>query len=98
LDYIDRSRKLQGSGVVAGIEDVQILILLDRKEEALTRLQRAVAAGWRFYSFGLRVALYDPLRDDPRFQAAVAVIEEDLAEQLAWYDENRDMPLESMSL
>jgi len=99
LGHIERRRKLQGAGFVSGIEDVQILMLLDRQDEALTRLERAVAAGWRFYSFGLRVgALYAPLRDDPRFQAVLAFLEEDLAEQLAWYDKNRDMPLESMSL
>lgn len=98
LDYIDRRRKLQGSGFVAGVEDVQILLLLDRPDEALDRLSRAVASGWRFFSFVLTQSTFDAVRDDERFQSAYTAVENSLSEQLAWYDENRDMPMESMRL
>ncbi|MDP5052295.1 MAG: hypothetical protein NWP69_00780, partial [Congregibacter sp.] len=98
LDFIDRRRKLQGSGYIAGVEDVQILLLLDRPDEALDRLGSAVASGWRFYSYILTQSIFDPVRDDARFQSAYATVEKSLSKQLAWYDENRDMPMESMSL
>ena len=97
--YIEQRRKLQGAGYVAGAEDVQFLVLLGRHDEALDRLERTVASGWRFYSFGLQfLELYDPLQDHPRFKAVMSDVREDLAVQLAWYDENRDMPPETIGL
>jgi TolB-like protein/tetratricopeptide (TPR) repeat protein len=66
------------------------LSLLGRQEEALDLLEELVQTGWRGggdISEGLRFNLYrdvllDPIRDHPRFQAMVAVIESDMAEQL----------------
>ncbi|GAB5413672.1 MAG: hypothetical protein Cons2KO_12750 [Congregibacter sp.] len=99
LRYINQRRKLQGAGYVAGVEDVQFLTLLGREEEALSRLERTVASGWRFYSFGLQFgSVFDPLRDSPRFESVLDTIRDDLAEQLAWYDANRDMPPETIGL
>ncbi|WOJ92208.1 FlgO family outer membrane protein [Congregibacter variabilis] len=99
LSYIERRRKLQGSGYVAGIEDAQFLLLLGRRDEALERLEQTVAAGWRFFSFGLtHDSLYDSLRNDPRFESVIAALKSDLQSQLAWYDANKDVPMESMNL
>jgi TolB-like protein/tetratricopeptide (TPR) repeat protein len=69
------------------------LSLLGRHEEALDLLEEMVQSGWRigvssmYGSGGLRFDLYrnvllDAIRDHPRFQAMVAVIESDMGEQL----------------
>ena len=59
------------------------LMLLGRHEEALDLLEELVQSGWRGSRFLLyRDVLLDAIRDHPRFQAMVAVIESDMAEQL----------------
>jgi TolB-like protein len=68
------------------------LSLLGRHEEAFDLLEELVQKGWRGdgrgdISRGHRFNLYrnvllDAIRDHPRFQAMVAVIESDMAEQL----------------
>jgi hypothetical protein len=72
------------------------LSLLGRHEEALDLLEKLVYAGWRAgqnsgsvgdgvnnLRFNLyRNILFDAIRDHPRFQNAVAVIEADMAQQL----------------
>jgi TolB-like protein len=73
-----------------GPEMLTDLSLLGRHEEALDLLEELVQTGWRGVgdiNGGLRFNLYrnvllDPIRDHPRFQAMVAVIESDMAEQL----------------
>ncbi len=50
LAHINRSRKMQTTGFTSGIEDVHILTLLGRSDEALDRLQSAVEAGWAYQS------------------------------------------------
>ena len=64
--------------------DVQIYALQGDKQKALSTLQRAIDEGWRggwWYSLK-----YDPslesLHDEPEYQAMVAEIEADMAEQL----------------
>ena len=68
-----------------GITDVARYALLGQTDEALTALEVAVDAGWR--GDWQYAAEYDSnlnsIRDDPRFQAAFAVIEADMATQLA---------------
>ncbi|EAQ96606.1 tetratricopeptide repeat protein [Congregibacter litoralis] len=99
LAFIDQRRKLQASGYVSGIEDSHFLMLLGREDEALERLNRSVAAGWRFFSVVIKFhPLYDPVRDDPEFQRAIETLEEDMAEQLAWYEAHRDDPIESVGI
>ena len=64
--------------------------LKNKTEEALDFLEESVRRGWRggpgrfkqwrlfaYYDIGV-----DAIRDDPRFQAAISVIEADMAEQL----------------
>jgi tetratricopeptide (TPR) repeat protein len=67
--------------------------MLGKKDEALDFFEKLVRSGWRgdpvYRNPGilLRFIIYhdttlDPIRDHPRFQAMVAVIESDMAEQL----------------
>jgi TolB-like protein/Tfp pilus assembly protein PilF len=98
LGHVDRRRKLQATGYIAGVEDVQALLLLGREDEALARLQRSVDAGWRFYSFGLQFSFYDPWRDDPRFIEAYEQVRDDMAAQLAWFDEHRGDPIATVGI
>jgi hypothetical protein len=70
---------------------VKQLALLGREEEALDVLEELVQSGWRSNSYrgplGLhfflkRNIILDAIRDHPRFQAIVTIIEADMAEQL----------------
>jgi TolB-like protein/Flp pilus assembly protein TadD len=68
-----------------GIADVQIYALRGDKEKALSALREAIDEGWRaFWWYYLK---YDPilesLHDEPEYQAMVAEIEADMAQQLA---------------
>jgi TolB-like protein len=61
-----------------------------RHEEAVTMLENLVELGWRGYmeKYSWRYFAYydmtvDAIRDHPRFQAAIAIIEADMARQLA---------------
>ena len=97
LRFVRRSRKAQSGGFTEGTEDVRLLLLLGREDEALQRLERAVASGWMFFSFGLHFTrIYDPVRDDPRFIRAVATLAATMERERAWYEAHRDDPVESM--
>jgi predicted Zn-dependent protease len=51
LAFIARSRKLQDGGFSSGVEDVYMLALIGREDEALDILQATVDKGWVFYSY-----------------------------------------------
>ena len=83
LQYIQQTPRLGFYGY--GIADVQIYALQGDKQKALAALHRAIDEGWRnSWWYYLK---YDPtlesLHDEPEFQAMVAEIEADMAEQLA---------------
>jgi hypothetical protein len=66
------------------IADVQIYALRGDKQKALSALRQAIDGGWRFsWWYYLK---YDPalesLHDEPEYQAMIAEIEADMAEQL----------------
>lgn len=68
-----------------GISDVEIYALLGEKEKAIRTLAIAVEEGWRF-SWWINTEGNDnlaSLRDDPRYQAIIARIQSQMAEQLA---------------
>jgi TolB-like protein/Tfp pilus assembly protein PilF len=68
-----------------GISDVEIYALLGDKEKAISTLATAVEAGWRS-SWWVNTEANDnlaSLHDDPRYQAIVANIQSQMAEQLA---------------
>jgi tetratricopeptide (TPR) repeat protein len=72
---------------VRGPDLLKDLSLLGRQEEALDLLEELVHSGWRGGDGNLRFDLYrnilfDDIREHPRFQAMVAVIESDMSEQL----------------
>ena len=68
-----------------GIADVKIYALRGDKQRALSALRQAIDEGWRSYWW--YYLKHDPtlesLHDEPEFQAMVAEIEADMAEQLA---------------
>jgi TolB-like protein len=61
----------------------QIELLRGNHEAALERLETAVALGWREYRELERAIIWDPIREDPRFQALARQVDEDLARQRA---------------
>jgi TolB-like protein/Tfp pilus assembly protein PilF len=91
---VERMRKLQGTGWVAGNEDAQIYAMRGEKDRALDALETAVDAGWMFYSFGLpNDPSFDAYKNDPRFLAIVQKLADRLAEERQWYEEHKDDPL-----
>jgi tetratricopeptide (TPR) repeat protein len=83
LQYIQRIPRLGNWGYE--VADVQIYALQGDKQKALSALQQAIDEGWR--SSWWYYLKYDPtlesLHDEPEYQAMVAEIEADMAEQLA---------------
>jgi len=75
-----------------GISDVMYLAMQGQRDEALDALEEAVNIGWRGFTatsdcppwdFNAQFNMtLDAIRDDPRFQAAFAIIEADMAMQL----------------
>ncbi len=83
LQYIETHPRLSWDGY--GIADVKIYALRGEKQKALSTLRQAIDEGWR--SLWWYLLKQDPslesLHDEPEFQAMVAEIEADMAEQLA---------------
>jgi TolB-like protein/Tfp pilus assembly protein PilF len=72
-------------GMRYGIAAVQIYTLQGDKQQALSALRQAIDEGWRdlwWYFLKYKPDL-ESLHDEPEFQAMVAEIEADMAEQLA---------------
>jgi hypothetical protein len=67
------------------IADVQIYALQGEKQKALSALRQAIDEGWRsmWWYFLKQDPSLESLHDEPEFQAMVAEIEADMAEQLA---------------
>jgi TolB-like protein/Flp pilus assembly protein TadD len=61
----------------------QIELLRGDHAAALARLETAVGLGWRAYRELELDITWDPIREDPRFQALVRQVDEDLARQRA---------------
>jgi tetratricopeptide (TPR) repeat protein len=83
LQYIQTLQRLGTNGY--WIADVRIYALQGEKQKALSALRQAIDEGWRVgWWYDLK---YNPnlesLHDEPEFQAMVAEIEADMAEQLA---------------
>jgi TolB-like protein len=59
---------------------------------AIAALRQAIDSGWRFNWWLLRTPSYDSVRDDetygPEWNALIAELEADIAEQRQWYYEN----------
>jgi tetratricopeptide (TPR) repeat protein len=83
LQHIQTIPRLSFNGY--GISDVLIYALQGEKQKALSALRQAIDEGWRtLWWYYLK---HDPslesLHDEPEYQAMVAEIEDDMAEQLA---------------
>jgi TolB-like protein/Tfp pilus assembly protein PilF len=61
----------------------QIELLRGNHEAALAQLEAAIGLGWRSYRELELDITWDPIRADPRFQALVRLVDEDLARQRA---------------
>ncbi len=83
LQYIQQIPLLGGSGY--RIADVQIYALQGDKQKALLALRQAIDEGWRdsWWYFLKYDPILESLHDEPEFQAMVAEIEADMADQLA---------------
>ena len=82
LTFIDTIPKLGLRGY--WIYDVQIYAQRGKKQEALAALRKAIDQGWRTYWWYYleHDPSLDSIRDEPEFQAMVAEIRADMAEQL----------------
>jgi tetratricopeptide (TPR) repeat protein len=82
LEYIQTIPRL-GDGY--WVADVQIYALKGDKQRALSALRQAIDEGWRglWWYFLKQNPNLESLHDEPEFQAMVAEIEADMAEQLA---------------
>jgi hypothetical protein len=68
-----------------GIADAQVHAIRGERRKALAALRMAIDEGWSdFWWYFLEHDMsLEPLHDEPEFQAMVAEIEADMAEQLA---------------
>ena len=91
LGHIERRRKLQGTGLMTGIDDVFILAQLGDVDEAIYRLERAVNRDYSFFAFGLLFEITPAkLREDPRFAPLVERLESFMARERAWLEAHVD--------
>jgi tetratricopeptide (TPR) repeat protein len=83
LQYIQRNPRLGVYGY--WISDVQIYTLQGDKQKALSALRQAIDEGWRnsWWYFLKFDPILESLHDEPEYQAMVAEIEADMAQQLA---------------
>jgi adenylate cyclase len=82
LPQIQRRPRLGSRGYE--IADVQVYALRGEKQKALSALRQAINDGWRAgWWWWLSKPDLESLHDEPEFQAMVAEIEADMAEQLA---------------
>lgn len=61
----------------------QVELLRGNHAAALARLETAVGLGWRSYRVLELSIIWDPVREDPRFEALVRQVDDDLARQRA---------------
>jgi len=82
LQHIATLRRLGNFGY--GSADVQIYALQGEKQKALSALRQAIDEGWRslWWYYLKQDPTLESLHDEPEFQAMVAEIEADMAEQL----------------
>ena len=57
---------------------------------AVSALREAIDSGWRMYWWGLRTPVFEMANLGPEWNALVAELEADIAEQKAWYEEHKD--------
>jgi hypothetical protein len=81
--HIETLPRLSWAGY--GIADVKIYTLQGDKQKALSALRQAIDEGWRslWWYYLKQDPNLESLHDEPEFQAMVAEIEADMAEQLA---------------
>jgi hypothetical protein len=82
LEYIQIIPRL---GFEYWIADVRIYALQGEKRKALSALRQAIDQGWRglWWYFLRQDSNLESLHGEPEYQAMVAAIEADMAEQLA---------------
>jgi len=80
-ENLDQVRKrLEQGDESYGYHMAAIYAVQGDKEEALTWLQKAVDAGWRYYRYISRHPLFENIRDDARFKRMIDEIKAKVAE------------------
>ena len=93
-EKLSEMRLLQGSGWTAGIEMAEVYAIRGERNRALQELNTIINSGWRFYSSGLpKNHHFKEYWDTEEFKEAVMFLEEDMAMQRAWFEENKDKRL-----
>ena len=93
-DAVEQMRLAQGSGYSLGIEPAQIAAIRGQHDKAIELLDQAIEDGWTLYATVIYIdPKFDPLRDDPRFQAVEQKLRDNLAAHRQWYEQNKDAPL-----
>jgi TolB-like protein/thioredoxin-like negative regulator of GroEL len=95
LAHLERQRKLQGTHLSSGIDDVYLLALQGSYGQAIESLRQAIDRDWQFYSFGLILARGFPeeLLADPRFISQVERQSALMKQQRDWYESNSSVDL-----
>lgn len=93
-ETLERIRLMRAPHYVSGLEGIVLQALKGNHDAALTEFETAVDSGWRYYWWGLdQNPSLRPLFDEPRFQAAVARLEQGVAAQRRYFEQNRDTSL-----
>jgi len=95
MDSMDRN-----IGYGYGIGDVFVYACRGEKEEAIHALKATFDSGWRKDWWQLRHPIFDSLREEPQFNAIIADLETDIANQTTLYELHQNDPVwaESWSL
>ncbi|MFK7958632.1 MAG: hypothetical protein AB8B96_21245 [Lysobacterales bacterium] len=94
LAYVERSRKQQAGGWIAGTEDAMIHAIVGDAEACFAALRSLMDSGWSFYAFTVPdEPAFDSVRDDKRWQEFMDYLARKTTEQREYFLNNQDLPL-----
>ncbi len=94
-DWVERTRIDRGPWMIVGIEPAWVHALKGDYEAALAFMEELVEDDWRYYWWGLDgyYPEFEPLLNDPRWQAMIRRLEEGVRQQRQYFEAHRDEPL-----